>query len=285
MIVFLIAMMLAVGGAVYWGVSQTQFSTPTIVQQASSCGISTTLTLNAVNALAEGTSVAPTYTAKINGGAAESFTSGTTTLSPGDTVQVLASKTNFIDTVVTAKSIHCGSNRLDVPMYATGAVSGIDMYNTNNNIMTDSATGGAVNQSALSAGEALTVTAKFKGTNQQSTGDLIYIVEAGSAANITSIDMVGATKLTSVPSIYTTKVAGSKVVAFSVPAIVGAKTVSHDITFTTGTGKLLSGAVYGTYYSEQEATNTDGTFFKGVQDANGNAVYEDTGSSNFYINA
>lgn len=284
MIIFLVVMFLAVGGAVYLGVSQTQFSTPTIVQQASSCGISTTLTVNAVNALAEGTSVSPTYTAKINGGAAESFTSGTTTLSPGDSVQILASAPNFINTVVTTKQIHCGSNRIDVPIYATGTVSGIDIYNTNNNIMTDSAVGGAVNQSALTAGEALTITTKFRGTNQQSTGDLIYVIEAGSAANITSIDMVGAKKLSSVPSVYTTKVAGSKVVAFEVPAIVGASTISHDITFTTGTGKLLSGAVYTTYYSEQEATNTDGTFFKGVQDANGNAVYEDSGTSDCYIN-
>ena len=274
---------------VAFGVMQTQLEEKrplTDGEKAAECGLATTLTINAVNALSAGTTVSPSYTAKINGGVAKTFTSGTTTLSPGDVVEILANLTNSIDVIATSEAVVCGHNELDLELYATNNVAAVEIFNDDGDKVTDDVAGGATNQTNLAEGEALTVEVKFKGTNEQSTGDLIYIVEAGSAANITAITMSGnAEKLTAIPSVHTTQVAGSKVVAFRIPAIIGAVTQTYDMTFTLGSGKDLTGGIYTDVYSEQAFADDDGTFKTGVQDASGDSKYEDTSDSDFYVNA
>jgi len=268
-----------------YGVSQTQLGSDTPEEMAAACGLDTTLSINAVNALAKGTSVSPTYTAIVNGGVAKTFTSGVSKLSPGDSVVILASANDYLDST-TSTTVSCGSNDLDVELFATDDVASIEIFNDDGDKVTDAIAGGAVNQSNLAPGESLTVEVKFKGTNEESTGDLIYIVEAGSAANISDITMSGdAEMLTSIPSIHTTQVAGSKVVGFRIPAIEGAITQSYDLTFTLGSGKDMSGAVYTDVYSEQSFVDDDGTFKVGIQDASGDAKYEDSSDSDFFVNA
>ena len=270
-----------------FGPKQSQFNVAegTPEQQAAACGLDTTLTINAKNALSKGTAVtSPTYDAIVNGASAISFTSGTTKLSPGDVVTILTNATNYINSQDTI-TVKCGSNVLNVELYATDDVAALEIFNDDGDKMTDNIAGGAINQTDLSEGESLTVEVKFKGTNEQSTGDLIYVVEAGSAANITAITMSGdATKLTAIPSIHTTQVAGSKVVAFRIPAVVGAVTKSYDLTFTLGSGKDLSGGVYTDVYSEEAFIDDNGLISVGVQDASGDAKYEDTSDSDFHIN-
>lgn len=254
--------------------------------KAAACGLDTTLVINANNALALGTAVtSPTYKAIVNGNPAVAFTSGTTKLAPGDDVTILVEAANYIN-AEKSMTVKCGSNTMNVGAFATDDVAAIEIFNDDGDKMTDNVAGGATNQSDLSVGESLTVTVKFKGTNEQSTGNLIYIVEAGAAANITAITMSGdASVVNSLPSIHTTQTAGSKVVAFSIPAIEGAVTKSYDLTFTLGSGKDLSGAVYTDVYSEEPFIDDDGSITVGVQDASGDAKYEDTSDSDFFINA
>ena len=285
MIGFVLILILVVGIGFY-AVTQVELGgrPDTPIAAAEACGIDTTLTINAVNALARGTAVSPSYVAKINNGVAMTFTSGTTKLSPGDTVSILANLTNSIDIIATSAPVTCGPNNLDIELYATDDPAGIDIYNDDDNKMTDNVAGGATNQTNLAEGEALTVKVKFKGNNEQSTGSLIYVVEAGTAANITAITMSGyAEKLTAIPSVHTTQVAGSKVVAFRIPAVIGAVTKEYDLTFTLGSGKDLVGAVYTDAYSEQAFADDDGTFKIGIQDQSGDSKYEDTLDADFFI--
>ena len=273
-----------------WGVSQTQVGGDDVPLtpegKANACPTDTTLTITTVNALAKGTAVSPGYNVKINGGVTETFTSGTTKLTPGDVVTVIANASNFIDIIAVSEPVICGAgNRMSLEMYATDDVAAIEIFNDDGNKVDDDVAGGVINQTNLAEGESLTVEVKFKGTNEESTGDLIYIVEAGSAANITAITMSGdATKLTAIPSMHTTQTAGSKVVAFRIPAVVGAVTKSYDLTFTLGNAKTLSGGVYADVYSEQAFIDDNGQIAVGVQDASGDVKYEDTSSSDFYIN-
>ena len=200
---------------------------------------------------------------------AKAFTSGSTKLSPGDSVIILGVADNYINEQ-DSTTVKCGNNVLDLEMYATDDVSAIEIFNSDTDKMDDNIAGGAINQSNLGLGESLTVSVRFKGTNEQSTGNLIYVVEAGAAANISEITMSGdAEMLTAIPSIHTTQTAGSKVVAFRIPAIVGAVTKTYDLTFTLGSGKDLSGGVYTDVYSEEAFNDDDGTFVVGVQDASG----------------
>ena len=286
MAIFAIVAVIALLGFIAYGVSQTQLDTTDSAAAKSACGLDTTLTINAVNALAKGTAVtSPTYKAIINGAPAVAFTSGITKMAPLDDVTILMIATNYIN-VQKTMTVDCGANTMNVESYATDDVSAIEIFNSDNDKMDDAIAGGTINQSNLGLGESLTVSVRFKGTNEQSTGDLIYIVEAGSAANITAITMSGdADALTAIPSVHTTQTAGSKVVAFRIPAIVGAVTKSYDLTFTLGSGKDLTGGIYTDAYSEEPTVDDNGSISVGVQDASGDATYEDTSDSDFFVNA
>jgi hypothetical protein len=273
-----------------WGTVQTQIGTtqPPIATDPTMCPESTgVLTINAMNALQRGTSVTVNTTAGVAGGpVSTAVTSGTTTFPVGSKVVVLASAANYLDRSFEF-TMPCGGKILDVPMFAASATNpSLRIKNDDDNFMTDAIAGGAVNQTAVSAGETLAIKVEFKGVNLENTGDLIYIIElpAGTSANVTDILMPGATRV-NLPSVHTTINAGSKVQAFRIPAIEGAVTKTYAVSIVLGSGKIIAGGVYTDWYAEQEFVDIDGSVKTGVEDSNGNAKYENTGDFDFYINA
>ena len=271
-----------------YGIAQSQFDFGGFDKPSSNtCSLDSVITVSSLNALNKGAAdISPTIKVSIDGGVPITVTSGTTKLTAGSNAKLFLSKANYIDTVTEEFVVPCGPFTKQVFMYdATAGVGAIEIWNDDGDKMTDSITGGAVNQTALSAGEAFTETVKIRGTNLQSTGDLIVVVEVPTAANITDVTLSGATKLNYVSSVHATQLAGSKVVAFKIPAIVGAITSTHDLTITLGSGKIISGGVYLDYYAEQFFIDDDGSLVKGIQDSTGDAQYENAGDSDFYINA
>lgn len=246
-----------------------------------------TLTVNSYSALAKSTNVTPTLKVGVNGApVTTTATSGTTTFAVGDRLKIHASLSDYIDTEIDAV-MACGGVTVDNPMfYSTSDNPAIRIKNDDGDFMTDAIAGGSVNQTNLNAGETLVLDVEFQGTNLESSGNLIYVIElpASTSANVTDIIMAGANKV-NVPSVHTTINAGSKVVAFKVPAVVGADKKTYALSIVLGAGKDLAGGVYTDVYSQQAFIDTDGTIKTGVEDADGTAKYENTLDFDFYINS
>jgi hypothetical protein len=253
------------------------------------CGDSTgVLTVNAINKLDQGTAIAgETITAGVeDGSVVTSVTSGTTAFAIGSKVKVLVSNSSFIDESFDFV-MPCGGYILQAPLYASASTNpGVRIKNDDGDFMSDAIAGLTTNQTSLSAGETVNLEVEFQGVNKESTGDLIYIVElpASTSANVTEINMAGATKVNT-PSVHTLQNAGSKVQAFKIPAVIGADKKTYVLSIVLSSGKIISGGVYTDWYSEQEFIDTNGQLAKGVQDSSGTAKYENTGDSDFYINA
>jgi len=246
------------------------------------------LTVNAYSTLNPSTAVsAPTITAGVNDGVlATTVTSGTTTFPVGSKVEVLVVKDDYLD-----KSFEfvmpCGGQILAAPLYySTSDNPSVRIKNDDGDYVTDNVAGGAVNQTLLAAGETLIMDIEIAGTSQESSGEGIYVIEfpAGSASNITKVELSGAT-LVSKPMVHTTLGAGSYVAAFKVPAVIGSEKAIHTLTVTLGATKLLSGGVYTDWYAMEEFIDDNGQVSYGVEDSDGTAQYENTLDFDFLINA
>jgi len=285
--------LIAVVGIGFWYVSQDIGGGS--VTDVGRCSDSTgTVTINNFSELVGGADPSATYTAGvIKSGDSEtstivasSVTSGTTTFAVGDKVVLFGSASNYIDKyeVFTMK---CGGSVVDFPMkYSTSDNPSIRIKNDDGDFMTDSSVGGATNQTNLATGETLNLEVEFQGTNGESSGEGVYIVEfpASTSANITSVLLNGQSPV-AVPTVHSSANAGSKIVAFDVPAVNGATKNTMTLSIVLGSGKDLSGGVLTDWYAKQWFIDDDKTLKYGVQDSDGTAKYENTLDYDFFINS
>ena len=282
----ILVLALLIGG--FYFVKQSEIGRPGVPSPKTCADSTGVLTVNAVDALQQSSTISsPTITAGVNGGPiTTSVTSGTTTFAVGDQITVLVSKDGYIDKSFSFV-MPCGGKVLEAPLYAASATNpSVRIKNDDGYYMTDSITGGAVNQTNVNPGETINLDTVFQGVALENSGNLIYIVElpASSSANVTSITMQGL-KSVPVPSTYSASSAGSKLAAFEVPAIDNGAKKTYTLSIVLGATKDLSGGVKTTWEAEQEFVKLDGTLGFGVENSQGTAEYENTGTSSFYINA
>lgn len=284
-VIGIILALVLVAGGVYW-VSQSQTGLPGI--SPSECADSTgILTVNSYSALSKSTNVSPTIKVGVNGQpVTTTATSGTTTFGIGDTLKIHASLSDYIDTEIDAV-MTCGGLQVDNPMfYSTSDNPSIEIRNDDGDEVTNAVTGGATNQTDVTAGSTFSMKVKFIGTSTESSGDGIYVVEfpASTSANITKVELVGLST-TNLPKVHTSQNAGSKIVAFDVPAIEGSAESEYTLKVTLGTSSDLMGGVYTDWYAKQKFIDLDGSIKYGVEDSDGTAKYENTADYDFYINS
>lgn len=258
---------------------------------AQSCGVPTgILTVNELNAIVGGTAPSSsTITAGINGGAvATSVTSGTTAFPVGSELTVLVSKSDYIDKSFTF-TMPCGGYNLDAKLYqSTSDNPSVEIQDKNSNTISDNILGLTTNFTNVDVGGIMKGKVIFTGTALESSGEGIYVMEfpAGSDANITANGVtLGNLKEVTVPKVYTKLLAGSRVVAFEVPAVVGGQSEEYALSVQLEGSADLSGGVYTDWFNKQEFVNDDLTIGYGVQDSDGTAKYENTLDYDFYINS
>ena len=283
-----LALAVLIGGLFMTGVIQTQ--QPTLpgatVSQGDCPDASGILTVNVVDALAQGSAIGtPTITAGINGGpVVTTVTSGTTTFPVGANVDVFVGKDDYLDEKFSLV-MTCGGATLQAPLFSsTSDNPSIRAKNDDGDFMTDSHVG-ATNQTDLSAGESFQLVFEISGTNLESSGDGVFVVEfpASTTSNISSVTMSGTSPGT-LPSVHTTQNAGSYIAVYDVPAVEGASKSTHTLEVSLTSGQDLSGACYTDWYSKQYFIDDDGSIQYGIQDSDGTAQYENTVDYDFYIN-
>jgi hypothetical protein len=279
--IVLVLLAVLVGGMFFGGnFSTSEKQDPATI--ATACSLDTTLTLSVVDKYNEGTAVsAPTLKYSQNGGNFLDFTSGTTKLKPGLPVKVFISKSDYIDRVVEIPALSCGVNTAKQTLAATDSIA-MKIYDMQFNQLTDSATGGAVNLSAVNTGSTARVKLELVANSNQDSGDLVIVVETSSTANVSEIVLSGASKTTT-PSFYTQSATGTAVQAFEISSLNNNAEFMNTLSIVPKASKDINGAVYVTVYSKQAFPDTDGSIKVGIENSQGTNKYEDTYDYDFFI--
>jgi len=290
-LVILIVAIVAIVGVGAWQLGAfeaTQSVTTGVTNQADCADASGILTANVVSALAKGTAVGtPTITCGVNGGQVlTAVTSGTTTFPVGAKVNCLASKDDYIDEEFDFTMTCGGATKEMAIFYSTSDNPSIRAKNDDGDYMADSSNDvvhSGTNQTAVAVGEVIKWDIEISGTSLESSGDGLLVIEfpAGTSANITKVELSGAT-LGSLPSVHSTVNAGSKVAVFNIPAVVGSDKSVHTLSITLGATKDFVGNTLMDWYTKQKFVDDDGSISFGVEDSDGTSQYESTSDVDFY---
>ena len=276
---------LAVVGVIYFfATSQTGFGSDGGTTDPALCSEpTTTMTFPAVNALKQGTTVSTTVQASIDGATPISV-GNATSFTVGDTVELLHTAGNFIDLKLDAFTVTCGLAQAPTANVLATGTNTFRIFNTNNQLVTDAAAGGATNQS--SSASPINMDIRVDGTVDESTGDLIVVIEATNTTQVDNIVLsgLGGASSVAVPEFYSATAAGSIVKAFSVPEVLDGASVSGTLTVSPESGQTIDAtSVYVTAYSQEWFVDVDGEFVYGVEDSDGTIQYEDTWDYDFLI--
>lgn len=287
-IIMVLAVVVIAGGLIWAGVSNGWFSGTNEqaiqdrVLSSGDCETAPSITVAAVNKINKGTTVTTADNCSVNG----VYVGGIpTNLQKGDKVGLMVGAADYINTIVPEFLVGCGQNTVPVELYAT-STNTFRIFNTNNQLLTDAATATITNQSSSAAPISLTV--YIDSTSDESTGDLVVVVESTNTTEVDDIVLsgLGGAKKTSVPEFYTQNSAGSIVKAFDVPQVLDGASVTGTLTLSPESGQTIGSGdnvVYVTAYSKEAYVDTDGLFKVGVEDSDGTTVYEDTWDYDFVI--
>ncbi len=250
------------------------------------CSVDTQITYASVNSILKGTTVTPTHTIKVNGGPPRTYAAADV-FKVGDQVETFANNTNFIDVIVPAQALTCGPNQISFEMFATSTNS-FRIFNTNGNPLADSTTSnaslGEVVQNASSA--AVNLDIRVDSSSDESTGDLVIVIEADNTTQVDDIQLSGLGGATSgtTPEFYSAVVANSIIKTFEIPGVLDGNTVAGTLTISPETGITMGDlTIYVTAYSKQAYQDTDGIFKIGIENEDGTQVNEDTWDFDFCI--
>ena len=270
-----------------FGLKQTNFGIIGGSSDNGGCEIVPTVTASIVNAENRGTIVSATASYIVNG---RYFGTSAPTFAEGDDVEMLLSASNYIDVKIdNIPALKCGANTVAAEMYATDDQTVTIKTDAGTATLSDAAVGGTVNETAFSAGGSKTWEINIQGTDKQSSGKMIMVVELGSDENVSSVTLAGdlaVTKLGGVPSGLTTSGSNAHRVAFEISEpVIGAVKKTLNLNVAAASSKTISGAVYITFYSAQAYVSPSGAIEEGVVDSDGTVQYEDDFDYDFFVTA
>lgn len=196
----------------------------------------------------------------------------------GDEMEIIVSKSNYLDKKVSVGPLKCGKNDLDVTILATDA-STLSVKNSDGDAVTDNAAGGATNQSQSSTTinmDGLKITAPA----DKSSGDLVIAIESTNKTEVNDIILSGRDEYTGTRDFYSVQGGNSLVKWFEVPALQDGQQAQYGILIEPKSGEAIGDdaaghAMYATAYSKQHYKERDGSFQYGIEDTDGNTKFED----------
>lgn len=235
----------------------------------------TTLDANGIDALLTGTTVAGTTYISVDG---KAFQTGITSADQGDELDVLyVNATAYHSAYVPDLKVPTGKTIyvFDVPFYKNASVT-MTMFSTNNDVLTNTATGGAVNQT-ISSGQTVSLDLRIDGEAAASTQDMTCVIELNGTAvkqGETGVKMSGlgaVYKGQSVPSFYTLSSTANKVWVYDVAPISDGESETGTITIASETSKDLSESAFriNCYTKEHFRDSTTGVVTYDIADSQG----------------
>lgn len=211
--------------------------------------------------------------------------SASDTFQLGSSFKLMGKKDNYLnDVVVESGTFECGVNALDAELWATSTPT-FNLKDTSGTDLSDDATGGSNNLSSSSS--TIEYNGKIGITVDEATGDMVLVVEASDDSVVDDISLSGpGVSETSTPETYSVQSTNSVVQAFEISSIEDGASEDFTMKLYPKSGETISDvALYHTGYTEQYDVDTDGSFIKGVEDSDGDNIYEDTFSHNAYVAA
>lgn len=208
------------------------------------------------------------------------------TFQAGDSYEIMAKKDNFLnDVVVSSGTLECGSNSFDAELFATSEPD-FELRDTSGDELSDDASGSG-SDNLDSSGSTIEYEGKIGITTDEATGDMVVVIEADDDEKVDEISMSGpGVSETSTPETYSSNSANSKVQAFSVASVEDGASEDYTIKLYPKSGETIDEvALYHTGYTEQYDVDTDGSFIKGVEDSDGDDIYEDMFTQEAYVDA
>lgn len=228
------------------------------------------INVNAYDAATPGTALTSTLKGSINGANFATVTSGTTEITPADTLVLLVSNSTYHAAKVDQFTVKVNSFPIGVAMNKNASVT-MTAINSNNVVMN----GGAATNQTVAAGDSPTITLKMKGTAKASTQDMICILDE---SNKTAVDgskgitLSGATPVT-IPMNFYSNGANSYLQAVSVAALTSGNEVisTLQVNGDTNTGKTLAGSnIKITCYTKENFVDSNtGKLAFDIQDSTG----------------
>lgn len=209
------------------------------------------------------------------------------TLAKGQRVEVLANATGYLDVIGVVESTICGANNLYIETQAYQAPT--VEFKEDSTTLTDSATGGASNGTAVTAGGSESFKFTAKGVEKKTTGQTILVVELGTEKNVSTVNIYDGTGKSlaeaDVPQFYVDTLSSPYTQAYVLPAIENAIEMEYSMLIVADSGDTISGAVYVTaYVGEALADSQTGEFLPfGVEDSEDVANYEATWDYDFFL--
>jgi hypothetical protein len=246
------------------------------------CNVNPTMAVAAANGLNPGTAVTVTGAYIVNG----QYMGASPTFQAGDNVNFLINASGYLNNIGTPFTVACGANNRAEKIYQYGNGTITVYSNAGTAVLTNAAVGGANNETKSTS--VLNWKVHFVGNDKKSTGKQLLIVELSTPANVTSVTLSqlsgGIIPSVTVPNGYTKQLTNGYVVAFEVPAMVGAGVIDYNLQANAANGNTIQGAAYTTWYATHPFIQDDGTIATTGAFSNLNtAKYIDKQTYNFYI--
>ena len=273
---------------VAWGQLQTE-SPSEIKAITGDCDTEPYVTVSARDAVNPGTAVTSlTLTYALNDKYIGTLTSGSSgaDYAYGDSLDILVSKSNYLDILVEDFVVDCGNNPLVVDLYATDDGT-LKVFNDVGNVVNDELNaGGTANQSASAT--TITQEVKLTSVSDQNLGDLLVVVEAHNTTQVddillsdgshTSVSSIG------LPDFHTAESAttGSIMKAFIITAnnyLSDGKSDTYTLSIKPESGQTIGTTDMNmslTMYTQQWFSDIDGSFVYGYENSDGTDKTEDT---------
>lgn len=277
----IVLLLFGVGGYFVFGTKQTQLDVNTPEGKAGACSEAvTTLTFPVKSFYQKSSSVSgATPYGRINGGGLTNLSTITSFGIGAKITDVYYSASNYIDDKQDEFEVLCGMTVAPtVELKAADNPSTFLVKDDSGNTLTDATTNAAVNASSTTG--TLELELRIGSSADETTGDLIVVVEYDNDTQAREISISGATKLTGYPDIYSEEASNSLIRAFEIPAIEDGETQSFTVKVEPETGQTLGGAasaVRFTRFSKQYFEDVDGSLQYGIADSDNSAKFEDTG--------
>lgn len=281
-LIALVAVMVVFGGLYFGGVFEgIGNGSGGSGGSASGCGDSTASISYAVkNEYSKSSDVTgPTVYGRVDGGAVQNL-SALTSLGVGAKISdIFVSASNYIDAKQDGFTVECGQTTAPV-MYlkATADPSTFIVKNDGGTTLSDLACVGGTANASSTAGT-LELEMRIGASSDQTTGDLIVVVEYDNSTQADKISIENYPSVT-VPDVYTQEATASLVRAFRIPAVSDGATEGFTVKIEPESGQTLgavANAIRFQYYSEQAFQDVDGSVKVGVEDSDGTLKYEDEG--------
>lgn len=190
-----------------------------------------------------------------------------------DEGEIILSATNYLDKKVDFGPLGCGVNSMGAQLYATDD-STIKVFTDVGTLVGDDVAGGATTNQSASA-TVIDQEIKLVAGADQSSGDLVCVLEADNTTQVDNMVLSGASKV-GTPEFYSVAGAGSVTFTYEVPALIDGDSKTYNLKISPESGETIDGTgIYFTCYSKQNFVDTDGSFQYGVEDSDGTTKYED----------